>query len=188
MAGEDFNKDLLSLIKSGEGSIDHMYLDTVSKVTVGVGNMLPNAAAAQALAFLQRSDNTPATQQQIADEFSTVSKQQPGKIASSYKVYTKLYLTDAAIDALLQKRLDQFTVQLQKDFPDWATYPDPAKLALTDMAFNLGNAGLVNGFPSLTHAAKNKNWNECANQCNRKGIADSRNAETKALFLEAARS
>ena len=39
-------------IKHGEGSINHMYLDTVGKVTVGVGNMLPSIESAQALPFV----------------------------------------------------------------------------------------------------------------------------------------
>ena len=35
-----------------EGNVAHMYVDTVAKVTVGIGNMLPNAASAQQLNFV----------------------------------------------------------------------------------------------------------------------------------------
>ena len=35
-----------------EGSVPWMYLDTVGKVTVGVGSMLPDARAAGTLRFL----------------------------------------------------------------------------------------------------------------------------------------
>jgi len=43
----------LEKLKEFEGSVPWMYRDTVGKVTVGVGFMLPNAEAAQALAFHQ---------------------------------------------------------------------------------------------------------------------------------------
>lgn len=186
MSGIKFTGSLLDFIKNGEGSIDHMYLDTVGKVTVGVGNMLPKLATAQALSFLHRNDNKPATHQQIEGEFTLVSSQQAGKNASSYKIYTKLYLPITTIDALLEKRITEFTMGLKVNFPDYDQYPESARMALMDMIFNLGNAGLVNKFPSLTRAVKTRDWQECARQCNRVGIADSRNAKTKTLFLHAA--
>ena len=45
----EFTKEL----KVSEGEIPHLYLDTVGAVTVGVGNMLPGAAAAQKLEFVR---------------------------------------------------------------------------------------------------------------------------------------
>lgn len=182
----DYQEELRELIKKGEGSIDHMYLDTVGKVTVGVGNMLPNAAAAEALPFVVRDSGAQASAGQIAADFDAVSAAEPGKVASSYKSATRLSLPEAEIDALLDRRLAGFEDGLVRDFPDYPAYPAPARMALMDMAFNLGNQGLVSKFPSLTRAAKQQDWMECAAQCRRRGIADSRNQETHDLFVQAA--
>jgi GH24 family phage-related lysozyme (muramidase) len=46
----------LPKLKVFEGSVPYMYLDTTGNVTVGVGKMLPNAAAAQKLGFIRRPD------------------------------------------------------------------------------------------------------------------------------------
>ena len=58
---QDFRKE----IKISERSISHMSLDTVGKVTVGVGNMLPNVAAAQQLGFVVRTTFMKATAEEI---------------------------------------------------------------------------------------------------------------------------
>ena len=176
---EDRRRELL---KDGEGSISHMYLDTVGKVTVGVGNMLPDADAAVALAFVRRETGERATDAEIRADFASVSAQKMGKLASSYKHATKLDLPDDAIDALLDKRIAGFESGLRKDFPDYDDYPESAKLGLMDMAFNLGNSGLVNKFPSFTRAARARDWAKCAKECERKGISKTRNDEVRHLF------
>ena len=180
-----FQQSLQALIKSGEGSIDHMYLDTVGKVTVGVGNMLPNAEAAIALGFLQRSDDAPASADQIGQEYEGIFCRMPGQYAASYRPYTNLYLPEEAINNLLDTRIGDFQAGLEKSFPNYPGYPEAVKQALMDMAFNLGNAGLVKKFPSLTKAARNEDWSECAAQCHRRGISASRNEEVEGLFLQA---
>lgn len=182
----DYNEQLRELIKTGEGSIDHMYLDTVGKVTVGVGNMLPNIGAAQQLPFVQRGTDADATPAQVAQEFEKMAAQQPGQIASSYRQYTHLYLPEEAINDLLDGRITGFERGLVSDFPGYEQFPAPARMALMDMAFNLGNKGLVTKFPSLTRAARMQDWQTCAQECQRRGIADIRNKETRDLFLAAA--
>ncbi len=49
---QEIQEKARSMIKGGEGCISHMYLDTVGKVTIGVGNMLPTAEDAMALSSL----------------------------------------------------------------------------------------------------------------------------------------
>jgi hypothetical protein len=181
----DFMEKLRHLIKGGEGCIDHMYLDTVAKVTVGVGNMLPNVAAAQALPFLLRDSGSSASPSEIAQDFENITEQEPAKVASRYKQYTQLYLPEGAIDDLLDRRIEGFERRLRDDFPDYDGYPESVRLALMDMVFNLGNRGLITKFPSLTRAVRDNDWAECAAQCRRRGIADSRNEEVRNLFLMA---
>ncbi len=63
--GDGFEAGRRELIKNGEGCISHMYLDTVGKVTVGVGNMLPTADAATALPFIRTGSGNNATENEI---------------------------------------------------------------------------------------------------------------------------
>lgn len=178
---QDFRKE----IKISEGSISHMYLDTVGKVTVGVGNMLPTVAAAQKLGFVVRATKKKASADDIKLDFETVSKQTKGKIASSYKVHTKLDLPDAAINTLLDSRIATFKKELQVKFADFGKYPITVQFALTDMAFNLGTNGVVTKFPSFTKAIKAKDWQKAANESNRPQVNQRRNKTVKD-WLEAA--
>lgn len=176
------------LIKAGEGSIPHMYLDTVGKVTIGVGNMLRDAKAATALPFIVAESGEAASKQAIVAEYNLVAAQEPGLVAHRYRKYTKLILEEDAINALLDKRLGQFRRTLQKDFEGFDDFPENAQLGLIDMAFNLGNQGLIAKFPSFTRAARKKDWKKCAMECRRKQIQKTRNEEVKELFLSCLRN
>ena len=179
---ENFVKQQRDLIKRGEGCISHMYLDTVGKVTVGVGNMLPTAESAIELPFICRDTGVAATNEETRAEFNSIASKDPAKLASSYKKFTKLDLADDSIDDLLDQRIAEFESGLRKNFPLYDTYPDAAKRGLMDMAFNLGNSGLVNKFPSFTKAAREEDWTVCAQECQRTGISDERNEEVRKLF------
>ncbi len=111
-----------------------------------------------------------------------MNRQTADRIASFYKQFTKLDLPELAINALLDKRIEGFEAGLRSDFADYDSYPNNAKLGLMDMVFNLGNAGLVNKFPTFTKTAREKDWATCAKECERLGIGDRRNEITKKLF------
>ena len=178
----DFKKE----IKVSEGSISHMYLDTVGKVTVGVGNMLPNVAAAQKLGFVVRkTPSKKATADQIKTDFETISKQTKGLVASKYKKHTLLDLPATAIDKLLDSRIDGFKKQLKVKFPKFSTYPLTVQFALTDMAFNLGANGVVTKFPTFTKHIKAEDWKKAADESNRPQVSKTRNATVKKWLLDA---
>jgi GH24 family phage-related lysozyme (muramidase) len=179
----DFKKE----IKISEGSISHMYLDTVGKVTVGVGNMLPDVSAAKKLPFVDRSTKKKATDAEIEADFSSVKSQTKGLIASSYKKHTKLDLPDMEIDKLLDERIAEFTRQLKLKFPKFDTYPITAQMAMLDMAFNLGVNGLVTKFPSMKKAIDGTDWSTAAKESNRPQVSTARNAVVKKWFDEAAK-
>ena len=173
---------LRALIKAGEGSVSHMYLDTRGNVTVGVGQLLRTADEAKQLPFVHRDTQTAASAQDIELDFDAVAKQTAGRSAGAYRQYTRLDLPEAAIDTLLDWRIAEFQTGLQAEFSGYDAYPDPAKEALLDMAFNLGLSGLVRKFPKLKRAAESGEWAICARECERHGIGEARNQETKALF------
>lgn len=178
---EDFKRE----IKASEGSISHMYLDTVGKVTVGVGNMLPDVASAQKLSFVDRKTQQTATKDAIKTDFETVSKLNKGMIASSYKKDTKLDLPNTAINTLLDSRIASFKNEIKLKFPSFDTYPMTVQFALLDMAFNLGTNGLVTKFPSFKKAIEAKEWKTAAKESNRPQVSSSRNATVKKWLEEA---
>ena len=178
---ENFKKEL----KSSEGVIEHMYLDTVGAVTVGVGNMLPTAAEAQKLGFVDRKTKKAATKEEITADFDAVKKQTKGLKASAYKAHTKLDLPTTDIDTLLDTRIDGFKKELKKEFPTFDNYPLTAQFALLDMAFNLGTNGLVKKFPSFKKAVEAEDWTKAASESNRPQVSTTRNATVK-KWLESA--
>lgn len=174
------------MLMDNEGSVPHMYLDTVGRVTVGVGHMVPAVTEAQLIRLLTRATLTPATVQEIVAEFNNIARQQRALEAREYQQFTQLEMALADIEALLQSDIAAMENGVRANFNNYDTYPAEAQDALLDMAFNLGVHGLVNSFPRLHAAALNKDWNTCAAQCHRNGISDTRNQKTVALFKAAA--
>jgi GH24 family phage-related lysozyme (muramidase) len=170
-------------VRSFEGSIPWMYRDTVGKVTVGVGLMLPNAAAACALPF--QAGGAAATESQIATEFARVEGLAEGKLPSFYRAASSLELQETVIDEKLSEVLAGFEKTLKTHLAGYDTLPDGIKMALLDMAYNLGPEGLLKGYPKMIHAVETGAWAAAAADCERGGINAARNAWTKQQMLSA---
>lgn len=170
-----------------EGVVPHMYLDTVGKVTVGVGNMLPSVAAAQKLAFVDRRTRQPATPEQIAADFEAVRKQPKGMRAARYARHTKLTLPREVIDSLLARRIESFEDDLRRLYTGYDEFPYEVRLALLDMAYNLGAGALKRRWRNLNAAIQARDWAGAARECKRRGVQTKRNDWTKELFETAAR-
>jgi GH24 family phage-related lysozyme (muramidase) len=168
-----------------EGSIPWMYRDTNGFATVGVGQMLPNAASAQALAFVDAT-GAPATPDAILADFQRVQALASAMKASAYRTATSLVLPGSTISALLTAKVQEFDGTLSAKFANYATFPDPAKLGLLDMIFNLGPRGLFSGFPTFMGYVQRTDWANAALQCRRVGPSPARNAWTAAQFNAAA--
>jgi GH24 family phage-related lysozyme (muramidase) len=158
-----------------------MYRDTVGKVTVGVGLMLPDAKAAEAFPFVL--GGRAATPQEIAAEYSRVDAMAMGRASTFYKTPTSLILTQQTIDAKLSCILAGFEADLRSQFPHYDALPDGIKMALLDMIYNLGPAGLFKGFPHLVAAIQTGAWQQAAEHCIRRGPSAARNAWTREQFL-----
>jgi GH24 family phage-related lysozyme (muramidase) len=173
----------LAKLKEFEGCVPWMYRDTVGKVTVGVGLMLPNAKAAEALPFV--AGNRAATPDEIAAEYARVDAMALGRASSFYKVPTSLQLTQQTIDAKLISVLRGFETDLRIQFPHYDDVPDGVKMALLDMIYNLGPERLFEGFPHLVAAVEEGAWAQAAEHCMRRGPGAARNAWTREQFLSA---
>ena len=166
-----------------EGVVPWMYLDTVGKVTVGVGLMLVNEIAAHALPFL--SGDKAATTEEIAREFLRVSAMQKGKLAKFYATSRALRLPPEAIDEKLRSALLGFEGYLRSYLHGYDDFPDAAKLALLDMVYNLGPGHLFAEYPRLIAAVERGDWKSAAALSARRGPSATRNTWTRQQFLNA---
>lgn len=173
----------LAKLKEFEGCVPWMYRDTVGKVTVGVGLMLPDTKAAQALPFVLGA--RAATPGEIAAEYARVDAMALGRASSFYKIPTSLELTEQTIDERLSSVLAGFEADLRTEFLHYDTLPDGVKMALLDMIYNLGPAGLFKGFPHLVAAVQTGTWALAAEHCRRRGPSAARNNWTRQQFLTA---
>ncbi|HEY8924896.1 MAG TPA: hypothetical protein VIU64_10990 [Polyangia bacterium] len=179
-------EEVKALIAPSEGNIAHMYLDSVGKVTVGIGNLLAAAGAACELAFVNRATAERATQAEIAADFAAVSRQAWPRVARFYRSVTALDLPAPHVDELFRRRVDGFQQELHAAYPDFEGYPGSVQLAMLDMAFNLGTQGLRKGWPNLNRAIGGRDWATAAIESYRPQSSPTRNAKIKALFERAA--
>jgi GH24 family phage-related lysozyme (muramidase) len=170
-------------LKEFEGCVPWMYRDTVGKVTVGVGLMLPDSKSAEALPFILGT--RAATPEEIATEYARIDAMAMGRASAFYKTPTSLVLTQQTIDAKLSSVLAGFEADLRSQFPHYDALPDGIKMALLDMIYNLGPAGLFKGFPHLVAAIQTGAWQQAAEHCIRRGPSAARNAWTREQFLSA---
>lgn len=174
--------------KRFEGNVPYMYLDTGGNVTVGVGKLLRNAAAAQTLPFVTKAAGADAAAAAIAAEWQTVHGLEAGHAAAYYDPLTTLRLNQPDIDSRLTADLTAVEQQLQAQFALYGSFPASAQEGLMDMGFNLGVAKLISGFPTFIAAvrANPPQWTTAAAECHREGISDDRNDFVEALFNSAA--
>lgn len=165
-----------------EGLVTHMYLDTEGLVTVGVGLMLPSPDAAATYKFVVRTTGLPATKEEIWDEWDRVHGQKPGQISKYYLPFTTLEFTQQAARDELAADIAGFTTVIERRFPQFASYPDTAQLAILDMVYSMGLGGVEKEFPKFCAAVDRKDWPECAVECHRSNQPEARNAACAQLF------
>ena len=173
----------LAQIKEFEGVVPWMYLDTVGKVTVGVGLMLVSEVAAHALPFL--SGERAATVEEIGRDFLRVSAMKKGQLASFYTASNGLRLPADVIDERLRGALIGFEGYLRSHMAGYDSFPDAAKLALLDMSYNLGPGRFFSEYGRLVQAVERGDWKGAAAASARRGPSAARNRWTRQQFLAA---
>lgn len=172
-----------------EGTITHMYLDSKGYVTVGIGHLLSSVAEAQKLPFVEQKTGKKAKAEQIKTDYENVDKQAKNRLASYYKKYTTLQLTQSEINKLTDKHIEVFYNELKSIYADFDTYPSEVQLALFDLIFNLGMPNLKNSWPTFNSHIKAKEWQKAADNSNRAPpISASRNKYVKDLLDKATKS
>ncbi len=144
-----------------EGRENVMYKDIYGYVTTGIGHLLPNAASATKLPWI--NGNVPATRAEILSEYNRVLVMADAKPAD-YRVTAKLRLTDAAVTEMTLDRLDTFYKQLLAErfknpaLPDFDYLPVPAQFVCMSIIWAVGVKGLTTGFPKFLAAVKASDW------------------------------
>ncbi len=167
-----------------EGRKRFAYLDTEGKVTVGIGNYLPTVAAAQALKSWAHADGRPATSDEIAAMYRTISAQPVGYRAEHYAALSDLRISDEEIDSLWDRTFASFEAGLVRVFPAFESFPEGPQLALFDIIYQAGEGGIKHGFPSLCRAANANppDWHRAALESHRLKSSDQRNRDTFERF------
>ena len=190
--------EVIKKIEEYEGHVEHLYLDTKGKVTVGVGHLVKNKAAMASVKMYTVNNKLP---DKLADkatketEYDTVAKQTKGKLASYYKKHTTLVMKKVDIDAQRDKHIESFYTELtniykkSKGYPDdFDKLPKEVQKALFDMIFNLGATKIVSVFKNFDKAVKAGDWSKAATESKRTGIQSTRNEYVRKLFEAAAKA
>lgn len=185
--------DYLPIAREFEGDIAWLYLDTVNKVTVGIGHMIPTVEAVDAIPLMTAGRE--ATPQEKREAFATVAAatHRSALGAGAFDELTGLRVTPDQSAALFRDKFaDLFakTVGLFNDVGGgFVAWPKEVQLATFDMAYNLGPTGLYQKFPTFrTKGLAVNDYAVCARECRRIGPGRRRNDWTRAQFEAAARA
>lgn len=198
---KDSVKDaLLEQIERLEGRVDHFYLDSVGKVTIGVGHLVASeAAAAELPLYIPRTFGwwlRKATKEEKCAEYQFVLLNAPESFhrykASYYKQFTRLIMLDEDIEELLLNHINSFYDELcqlynRKNgfYRDFDELPVEVQMALFDMIFNLGMTNLRTSWPKFNGAIKIEDWKTAAAESRRSQVSPARNRYVRDLLLMA---
>lgn len=189
--------ELRRILGNYEGRVNHLYLDTKGKITVGIGHLVTHASAMESLRLFSVRNgmrHAIASSLQKRSEYARIAHLPwgPRYSAASFKPHTTLIMDDRDIDALADKHIDAFYRELQaiytigRGYPtNFDGFPHSVKLALFDMIFNLGATKLTNLFPRFDAAIKSMEWQAAAVESNRPDVSPMWNAYVKDLLRRA---
>lgn len=201
MSLKDSVKDaLLEQIERLEGRVNHFYLDSVGKVTIGIGHQVASeAAAAELPLFIPRMFGwwlRKATAEEKQAEYQFVQLNGPDTLyrynASYYKQFTRMTMLDEDIEKLLLNHINSFHSELSRFYNrkngfyrDFDEFPDEVQMTLFDMIFNLGMTNLRSAWPKFNGAIKIEDWKTAAEESSRRQVSLARNDYVRDLLLTA---
>jgi type VI secretion system secreted protein VgrG len=132
------------------------------------------------------SPPTPAVDDEKRVAWNAVNAAKANMRASYYRPLSALRLSEDAIDQLAQGRLErEFLPGLRRLYDGFDSLPAPAQSALTDMAYNVGVAGLGK-FTHLREAVNARDWLTASRECAVSTSREERNAWRAWQFKESA--
>lgn len=145
---------VISFQASHEAAVEWMYLDQLSKVTVGIGQLIDSPEAAVKLGgFVHKGSNVLATDSEIRQEWQMVKS---SGTAGRYKLLegkTNLRLPRAVIDKIALANAKGIVTTLKGMGHAWDSYPADGQLGL----LSLGWIGIMK-YPKCLNYVKQGNW------------------------------
>ena len=169
--------------------VPYMYKDKKDNVTVGIGTLLENAQQAKDLPFVERGTNNPVHDNHKINAFDKVKNSPIRGTAGhrKFKPLTNIVISEAdAVNQASKDLLGFISLMNHKTyFPEFDSYPEPAKLGLLDMAYNLGVDGTTTGYPNFTTAVRHRDWNMAVKESDRPERSSGRNQTVFQWFKQA---
>lgn len=179
-----------------ENKYSKFYVDSVGKITIGVGHMIPTKEDfLELLPYFHKigSPSVRATPKMMEDEWKRLAK-----LKANYKglyketgphTYTKdalIEMDDSQIKIDAKDKIDEKINDMTSYYKTIFNAPYPAQLALLDMIYNVGLPKMKKNFKSFNEAINNGHWLIAAKESHRKGIREIRNKKIAAFFRSAA--
>lgn len=196
---QSFRDAFVRIMAEWEGVVPWMYLDILSLVTVGIGNLIDPIDLAMDLPFV-RPDGSAATKAEIRAAWLAV-KRAPHLAKQGHvpaQRYTTIRLTPQGVHDVVLRRFDVNHAILKQRFPDIESWPADAILATHSVSWA---CGANFHFPRLASALRARDFDAAAIHCHINedgadrvpGTADDnrglkpRNAGNKRMYRNAAK-
>lgn len=158
-----------------EGTVPHIYRDTAGVNTCGIGFALFTIDALKEYAW------TPNLQEAELD-YKLVAVAPAGRSMSYYRQITHARLDPNSIVEHFTRKVLTFRKQIEAHW-QLSLQPVGIQIVLTDLAFQLGAAGLGK-FVKLHTAVLNHDWRAAADECHVGAASIGRNLQRKQKFLD----
>jgi len=158
-----------------EARIDFMYLDVLSLVTTGIGNLIdaddPKAFGTRAqllphaydLGWFDKDSAVEVSRDEIDEEYRTVKfSGTAGHRIDERRGITRLRISSETIDQLVRSQLNAFEATLKGRFPAFDDWPADAQLGLLSLAWAKGPE--MQKFPKLSAALDSQDWLSAARE------------------------
>ncbi|MBI4030569.1 MAG: hypothetical protein HY370_02740 [Proteobacteria bacterium] len=200
------DEEVKNMIRGFEEDVPYFYKDTAGNVTIGTGKLVPSAEDARKLPLKVYGQGNKAMREALPQEkehaYFTIGKMPYGKDIRHTQFAPEripgmpnLRLDSTDMDAFLEQSLRESASELRRKFSDFEDIPKSAQKELLDMQYNLGghkfreryidNDGVEKGWPKLFRSVKKRDWDAEAQESNRMGIHETRNAEIRKMLVDA---
>jgi hypothetical protein len=167
-----------------EGDIPHFYLDKDGWMTIKQGCLVDPVHMARGLPMVHRVTGRLATPDEIEAEWTRIKARKELAI-KGWQAATPLCdlrLTQAGGYALVMERLEATVKELLKQFPDFATWPAGAQLAVISRCWA---AGTESPYPRMDAALRARDFRTAAKEATTRGNPKRTKAQHD-LLMEAA--
>lgn len=193
-----FISGVVSDLAEHEKNIPYLYVGSDGSILIGIGEKMETADEFMSLK-MKNSKGKVASAREKANAYATISKEKNRILNSKggfsrYSAEHYKRLTTLRIDAKdsIQRAsnyVENTAIEpLKKKVDNFDNIPDPAKKALIDMQYSMGDAAFSRKkWKNFYRAVDNGRWDWIANHCTRRGVHSDRNEWTKQQFLSAAK-